>query len=141
MQQRISRTARVLGASLVAVAALVAASCGSEPAGERHEQRTNGGLYTVSWAPVPSPIPVAELFELDVTARAADGGGAETLSLVVIMPAHDHGMQTKHRVEPAGGGRFRITGMKMHMRGLWELHFRAGGRAGEDLVTFPVELR
>jgi sugar lactone lactonase YvrE len=88
---------------------------------------SNGGTYGIDILAVPDPIPVGDLFEIDVQLREGcrSGPPAEKVALEMeaIMPGHGHGMNTHPRVAPLGGGRFLATGLRFHMSGRWELYF------------------
>lgn len=117
---------------------LALSACGGESTSPERSAKTAAGLYTVAWSTDPEQIPFAELFALDVEITNAAGGPVDgaTLSLAVEMPAHGHGMQTTATVEPRGDGRYRIEGMKFHMRGTWKLAFTVDAPAGKDEVVF-----
>jgi hypothetical protein len=112
---------------LIAVAALTAATA---PQATRLE--TTAGNYYLTYQTDPAPIPLNQLFRIDVTAYFADGRPLdETVNLHVDgrMPQHRHGMNRKPTVTNLGPGRYRIEGMLFHMPGRWELYFdfeRAG---------------
>ena len=94
---------------------------------------SNGATYGVDILAAPDPIPLGDLFEIDVQLREGCRSGAPAekvvLEMEAIMPGHGHGMNTHPRVAPLGGGRFLATGFRFHMPGRWELHFdvRRGG--------------
>ena len=118
----------------------------SDPKGSASLPRSlcsNGGRYQVELRSLPSPVPANQMFGLEL--QIFDGCKSPTpaadvsLALEAVMPEHRHGMTTQPVVEPLGGGRFRASGMLMHMAGLWELHLditRRGvlERAQADLV-------
>jgi hypothetical protein len=114
-------------------------ACGSEqsPANGRTSKSANG-LYTLSYTTTPDPIPFSELFELDVTLQDAHSAPLSdaTLALQVIMPAHGHGMQTSPQISSTGAGHYRVSGMKFHMHGEWNLNFTVQSSAGSDTVSF-----
>jgi cytochrome c peroxidase len=52
------------------------------------------------------------------------------------MPGHEHGMNTRPRVQDLGDGKFRVRGMLFHMAGEWEISFDiAKGRVHERAVA------
>ena len=55
-----------------------------------------------------------EVFEPDKTTPAA---GVELDQVDAVMPAHKHGMKVAPGVEKVGPGKFRLEGMRFHMRG------------------------
>jgi hypothetical protein len=72
----------------------------------------------------PKDIKVGQFFAAEVvTCRAS---GAEAVSRVVVdarMPAHGHGMNYRPKATQAGAGRFRFTGLMLHMAGAWQITF------------------
>ena len=88
---------------------------------------SNGGTYGIDILAAPDPIPLGDLFELEVQVREGcrSGPPAATVGLEMeaIMPGHGHGMNTHPRVAPLGSGRFLVTGLRFHMPGRWEVHF------------------
>ncbi|MBI1853341.1 MAG: FixH family protein [Planctomycetes bacterium] len=98
-----------------------------------NEVRSNGDAYVIRFTPTPDPIPLGQLFSLDVSvldARTVPLPGKDvTLAVDARMPEHQHGMNVEPRVTPRGDGRFTVTGMEFHMAGRWEITFdvtRAG---------------
>jgi hypothetical protein len=72
----------------------------------------------------PSVLKVGQFFAADVIACRAPGAGAvREIVLDAQMPAHGHGMNYRPTATPAGQGRFRITGLMLHMAGTWRLTF------------------
>jgi len=88
---------------------------------------SNGGTYGIDILAAPDPIPLGDLFDIEVRVREGcrSGPPAEKVGLEVeaIMPGHGHGMNTHPRVATLGGGRFLATGLRFHMPGRWEVHF------------------
>lgn len=78
----------------------------------------------VRWRPVPDPIPLNQLFNVDVTIAHVDGGPVEGVSAVRVdarMPAHGHGMTRQAQVVLQGTDRAHATGLLFHMVGDWEV--------------------
>ena len=86
---------------------------------------TDGGTYVVDWQTTPAPIPLNEMFAIDVSVTTVDGAVAEgvTLDANAVMPAHGHGMDVTPTVNEAGEGRFTVDGMMLHMSGEWLMTF------------------
>lgn len=117
---------------------------------------TAGGLYRVSWTPVPDPIPLSQLFEVQVVVTDAVTGAPEpsaTVRVDATMPEHGHGMPTRAEVDPGacppagveGGcvherGIYTVRGMKLHMPGHWVLAVDVDGSRGPDRLETPVGL-
>ena len=110
-----------------------------EPIGALASLTTDGGSFEVKLGSTPRPIPLNELFELNVEVRAlgeAKDSNPLWLDVTATMPAHKHGMNTLPRVEDLGDGRFVVRGLLFHMAGEWELEFDVvKGRIHEHAVT------
>ena len=101
-------------------------------------------IYTVSWESDPSPPPMNRIHTWKV--KVTDAGGAPVKgSMVMIdgdMPEHGHGLPTEP--ESAGEsepGVYLVEGMKFSMPGWWVVTFHIKGPAGEDRVTFNLDLK
>lgn len=118
------------------------------PAAPAPEGVTALGHYRLTWTTEPSPVPLAQLFEIEATLTDARTGAPIEDAEVRIdarMPQHGHGMATKPQDDPGActgegqartcrhpGGRYRTRGMKFHMPGEWTLSFDVSGPAGAD---------
>ena len=72
----------------------------------------------------PGVLKVGQFFAAEVIACRAPGPGAvREIVLDAQMPAHGHGMNYRPTATPAGPGRFRVTGLMLHMAGTWRLTF------------------
>jgi hypothetical protein len=82
----------------------------------------------------PGTLKVGQFFTAEVIACRAPGAGAvREIVLDAQMPAHGHGMNYRPTVTSTGQGRFRVTGMMLHMAGTWRLTF--------DLVQGDIRTR
>lgn len=122
------------------------------------ELTTAGGHYRLVWTPVPKPVPLAELFEVQTKLLdARTGAPVEDGSVHVDarMPQHGHGMATKPEDDPGvcptgapkgspdcrhPGGVYVTRGMKFHMMGSWTMTFDVTGPAGADRVETEYRL-
>jgi hypothetical protein len=103
--------------------------------------------FFVEVSPTPTPIPFQQLFALDVQISGADKQpleGASIDDVRAIMPAHNHGMNVKPEVTAQGGGKFRVEGMRFHMRGdgddgLWVLELVINHQGTIDQTAFEVQ--
>ena len=88
---------------------------------------SDGGSYTLSYAPDPDPIPPVSNFALLLTLTDSASGdpvlGAD-LELDATMPEHNHGMNTQPPVTEENGGEYRVDGMQFHMSGHWQMEFQ-----------------
>ena len=72
----------------------------------------------------PSDLKVGQFFAAEVIACRAPGPDAvREIVLDAQMPAHGHGMNYRPTATPTGLGRFRFTGLMLHMAGTWRLTF------------------
>jgi YtkA-like len=70
----------------------------------------------------PQDLKVGQFFAAEVIACRAPGG--EPVRDVLIdatMPAHGHGMNYRPSSTRAGDGRFRFSGLMLHMPGAWQI--------------------
>ena len=70
----------------------------------------------------PGVLRVGQFFAAEVIACRAPGPVREIV-LDAQMPAHGHGMNYRPTATPTGPGRFRVTGLMLHMAGTWRLTF------------------
>jgi hypothetical protein len=78
----------------------------------------------VRWRPIPDPLPVGEMCELEVLVQRTDDGTPVTGAGIHVrgqMPQHGHGMNLTPRATEVGEGRYRVRGMLLHMTGYWEI--------------------
>jgi hypothetical protein len=74
----------------------------------------------------------------DAAGRPVDGA---TLEIGGGMPEHGHGLPTRPRVTRAlGEGVYEIQGLRFNMGGWWELKLAIDAPAGDDAVTFNLDL-
>ena len=105
---------------------------------------STGATFGVDVLVAPDPIPLGDLFDLEVQIREGcrSGPPAEAIALEVdaIMPGHGHGMNTHARVAPLGPGRFLVTGLRFHMPGRWEIDFDVVRRGVLERAQVEVAL-
>jgi hypothetical protein len=85
---------------------------------------SDGGSFDLTLSSTPRTIPLNEMFELTIhvyPATAVKDKNPIWVSVNATMPAHQHGMNTRPRVEELGKGRFVVRGMLFHMAGVWEI--------------------
>jgi hypothetical protein len=124
LQDLIKPVARYLVLSALLPALPVAAS---DPGPlERAALVSKRGAYSLEYVAVPAPIPLNEMFGLQVTVRERHKRApAKHVSLEVDagMLAHNHGMNVMPKIERLPDGTFRVRGMLFHMSGEWHLTF------------------
>src|SRR5262245_60163700 len=95
----------------------------SPPTSSQDGKSSNDGKCYVEFHSDPTTLPLNEPFAMTVdvfdgkdrTRRAVD----VDLLVDAKMPAHYHGMNRLPKTTKAGGGRFLIEGMLLHMPGQW----------------------
>ena len=145
-----SRRARVgLGVAALAVAviaAVVTVMMRMAPPADldlSRDRATAKGLYRVSIAPEAAAFDRATLHSWIATVRTADDAPVEgaTISIDGGMPQHGHGLPTAPAVTASlGAGRYRIEGVRVNMGGWWEFKLAIQAAAGQDDVTFNLDL-
>lgn len=144
--RRARRFTQVGGAVVFALFASTLSACKSSPAADtgptsRPDQQmttqtpspplrgtvyTSTERYAVVYEISPNPIPLNEMFSIDVQVMDQESMGRAIdveLSVDGRMPEHRHGMNVDPIVTSAGPGAFRVEGMLFHMVGRWEIHF------------------
>jgi hypothetical protein len=72
----------------------------------------------------PEPLKVGQFFAAEViTCRMPGTGPVGEIVLDAQMPAHGHGMNYRPTASEVAPGRFRITGLMLHMPGRWRITF------------------
>jgi hypothetical protein len=73
----------------------------------------------------------------DPSGKPIDGA---TLSVKPSMPDHGHGSPTLTQIAPLGGGRYKVTGINLAMRGVWLIPIVASGPVNDQAAfTFCVD--
>ncbi|UVS95463.1 Auxin-binding protein [Burkholderia glumae] len=107
-------------------------------------QPTSGGTYVVTLVPPepPAALPLNRIHAWRVALSRASGEPVSGARIDVAggMPQHGHGLPTRPRVVSAGGGGYRLEGMKFSMPGWWTITLKVRAAQGDDDVTFNVVL-
>lgn len=132
--------ARSIALVLLIVAALPAAAqtC---PALEG-ARKVESDRYVLSYRTKPGKIAVSQHFAVELVVCPKSGQPApEGVRVDGFMPEHNHGMNYKAVVKPAGGGRYDVSGLMFHMPGKWDFIFevRAGGKADRMSSTIVLQ--
>lgn len=100
------------------------------------------GLHTIFWRPTEGEdIPKNEEFALEVRLeKNGEAVSGAALSVRGWMPDHQHGMARQPRVSELGGGRYRVDGMLLHMRGHWQLFFDVTDDFAHTTFAFDLQL-
>jgi hypothetical protein len=114
--------APVVGADLAANAAYAADSAPANTLAQHLV--SDGGSFDITLTSTPRTIPLNEMFELTIDVhpvKTVKDTNPVWVSVNATMPLHQHGMNTRPRVEDLGKGRFLVRGMLFHMAGVWEI--------------------
>ena len=131
-------------AALILAGGIAVAASKSPPANLDYSlsHPSDRGLYQVTLAPRPSPIPVGRMHAWTVAVQEVDGDPTDA-SLVFDggMPQHGHGLPTVPKVTGRDSeGRYVVEGVRFNMPGWWRLQVRINGTAGPDIATFNLSL-
>lgn len=137
------RRKRNTAAPAVALAVL-AALPGSGIADDATTYVSDAGHFRVGFVSELDPLAINRIHAWTLTITDADGN-AVTAAAVDFdggMPEHDHGLPTAPRLaEHFDDGRYRIEGIRFHMRGYWELRITIEDGTHRDTVTIPLTIR
>jgi hypothetical protein len=129
----------LLGALALALAAGHAhAACPGEAQGFRRLSSPEAEV-ALRWE--PAEIKVAQFFAVEVVAcRAAGPEPVSRIAIDASMPAHGHGMNYRPSVSSPQPGRYRFSGLMLHMAGRWQvtIDLFQGGR--RTRLTHEVNL-
>ncbi len=103
--------------------------------------RLAGRSFVVDWRLEPAPLRLGEFFAVVVSACERAGQPVTSLKVDATMPAHRHGMNYAPTVTSEAGGRFRASGLLLHMPGRWEFTFDLAGDSTREMLRSAVELK
>lgn len=103
--------------------------------------RIDGQGFVLDWRIEPAPLRLGEFFAVVVSVCEQRGRRVSRLKVDATMPAHQHGMNYAPTVTSEGGGRFRASGLLLHMPGRWELTFDLVGEASRETLRSVIELK
>ena len=98
--------------------------------------------YVLSFRTKPEKVAVGQHFSVEMVV-CPDGGqpAPESVRVDGFMPEHNHGMNYKAVVKPAGGGRYDAAGLMFHMPGRWDFIFEVRAAGKTDRMTHTVILQ
>lgn len=98
--------------------------------------------YVVSYRTQPAKIAVGQHFTVEMAVCPKPGQPApESVRVDGFMPEHNHGMNYKPTVKPAGTGRYDASGLMFHMPGKWDFIFEVRGGGKMEKMTHSVILQ
>ncbi len=135
-----------IGCLALALLGMILASGLAEAAEIGRAPLVGTALVVVVETAEPAP-PLNKIFTLKLTISAPKDS-PEALSQSQItdvifdarMPAHNHGMLTKPRVQAAGEKIYIVEGVKFHMPGAWELYVSAQVSGTRRSAVIPLKL-
>ena len=104
---------------------------------------SDAGHFTVSFQSELRPLVINKIHSWILQVEDNDGEAivGATISVVGGMPEHNHGLPTAPQVTSTlGDGRYRVEGVRFHMRGYWEIRISIDDGSQRDSVTIPVTL-
>jgi hypothetical protein len=105
-------------------------------------RKADSERYVIAWRTQPAKIAVGQHFNVEMAVCPKAGQPApESVRVDGFMPEHNHGMNYKPAVKPAGDGRYTAAGMMFHMPGKWDFIFEIGGGGKTDRTTDSVVLQ
>ena len=150
MRSKISRsrrsTAYLAAAMLVAGSLLTGCMMLAKPPQDLDYSRSRtseAGRYRATIKPDGDSIPKGKLQRWTLHLETTAGAPVDSAAIAVDggMPQHGHGLPTKPRVtRRLGHGDHLVEGMKFNMGGWWVVKFRVSSAAGNDSLTFNLQL-
>ena len=105
-------------------------------------QKIESARYVLSFKTKPERLRIGEHFAIEMMVCPKAGQAApEGVRVDGYMPDHNHGMNYKAVVKPAGTGRYEAAGMMFHMPGKWEFVFEIRGAGKTDKLTHSIVLQ
>jgi YtkA-like len=105
-------------------------------------QRLKSADAEIAYRWEPAELKVGQFFAAEVVAcRAPDRESVGQVAIDATMPAHGHGMNYRPKAEPTGPGRYRFTGLMLHMPGTWRVTFDLMHGPRRTRLTHEVNLK
>ena len=85
---------------------------------------TRSGYFHISYQSELEPITINQIhnWALHIETPAGDPVSGAKISVSGGMPMHNHGLPTNPKVTTdLGRGKYKLEGLRFHMRGYWEL--------------------
>ncbi len=105
-------------------------------------RKVESDRYVLAYRTKPEKIAVSQHFTVEIAVCPKGGQPApEGVRVDGFMPEHNHGMNYKAVVKPAGSGRYEVSGLMFHMPGKWDFIFEVRGGGKTDRLTHSVNLQ
>ncbi len=130
-----------LGATLFVIALLAppALAC---PSADQGFHRLASADAEVAYRWDPPELQIGRFFTAEVVAcRAPSGEPVGEIRIDATMPAHGHGMNYRPAVTRAAPGRYKFTGLMLHMPGTWRLTIDLVQGAKRTRLTHDISLK
>ena len=100
------------------------------------------GGFTLVYQSELQPLEINQIHSWQLTLLDKSGNPVSGALLEVEggMPAHNHGLATEPVIEEVGSGIYRMSGMRFHMMGYWELEFTVTYNGESDSMMLPLDL-
>lgn len=117
-----------------------AGACEPPPIGSG-AARIDGRSFVLEWLIEPAPLRLGEFFAVVVSACEQTGQRVSRLKVDATMPAHQHGMNYAPTIASEGAGRFRASGLLLHMPGRWVFSFDVTANDSRETLRSAIELK
>lgn len=110
---------------------------------DAEEYSSRNDNFVVTATSELDPLTINRIHAWTIEVRDADGQIVDQATIEIDggMPEHNHGLPTRPRVvDSLGDGRYRIAGMRFHMRGYWELRLVIDDGRHRDEVMIPLTI-
>ena len=152
VQPRAQTRRRIVGIAIGVVLLVVAAfgfmlyRMGAVPANLdlATTQRSNQGLYQVSYTPEGGPLAINQMHQWTIHVATPNGEPVIDAAITVDggMPQHGHGLPTEPQVtKNLGNGDYLVEGLKFQMSGWWVVDFTIDAHGQRDTVRFNMVLK
>jgi hypothetical protein len=136
---------RILAAMLLAALAQASPLQAADddcPGAEQGFQRLKHDDLEFAFRWDPAELKVGRFFAVEVVVCSAPGDWQRgLLAISATMPAHDHGMNYRPAAERITAGRYRFTGLMLHMAGTWRFSFSLISGDVGLMLEHDVDLR
>ena len=104
---------------------------------------TRSGYFHISYQSELKPITINQMHNwiLHIETAQGDPVSGAKISVSGGMPLHNHGLPTNPKVTTdLGGGKYKLEGLRFHMRGYWELMviIEVQGRRDTGIVKLNI---
>jgi hypothetical protein len=104
--------------------------------------QSRAGHFDLSYSSELQPLAINKIHDWVLHVVDSDGNPVEGAELEIGggMPKHDHGLPTAPEITELGNGNYRVSGMRFHMNGYWELKIEIRTATERDTVLIKLTL-